>query len=354
MNFYLTADWIGSPSGGGVVTYQESTALHTLGPRHLLDEQTFAGPGAIPTDPFEQDQAAYNRVAVLIEMGAEEGKKPVLAHCYSGCLTKTVDYLRWHGCKVAYTAAAHDVDLSKREHEKLGLQFNYPHLTDPFLWRSYLDGYKQADVLVCPSNHSKEVMRKFGCEQRIEVIPHGVDLPKAVKPLPQQFTVGYLGAIGPDKGLMYLLQAWKKLAYKDAVLLIGGSASLSPFMTHMLMQYGGGNIRLLGWVENVADFYNAISLYIQPSVSEGFGIEVLEAMAHSRTVLCSTGAGAADVVPRDMHFNPADVDSLADQIKHLRKYWNLTETGFSRRRDAEQYSWDKIRQRYVDLWRGLL
>ena len=54
-----------------------------------------------------------------------------------------------------------------------------------------------------------------------------------------------------------------------------------PLIRHV----GGGNIYLRGAVEDVSEVYDNCSLFVQPSASEGFGIEVLEAMAHGRLAL---------------------------------------------------------------------
>src|SRR5690606_22842703 len=134
-------------------------------------------------------------------------------HIYSGTFSSTVKALKERNAKVSYTAAAHDLKESKKEHDMWGVPFEYPHLIDPDLWSRYVAGYLNADLLICPSNHSAQVMKEFGYDRRIEVIPHGCNLPEVVKPLPSQFTLGYLGAIGPDKGLKYLIEAWKALGY---------------------------------------------------------------------------------------------------------------------------------------------
>ena len=111
-------------------------------------------------------------------------------------------------------------------------------------------------------------------------------------------------------------------------------------------------------VEDVSDFYNQLSLYIQPSITEGFGIEVLEAMAHARPVLCSDGAGARDVVPAAMWFVRGDVADLAGALDTEKSMSGkqpdyLTNLGNSCREWASYYTWDKIRVHYQDLWRSV-
>src|SRR5439155_1645283 len=147
----------------------------------------------------------------------------------------------------------------------------------------------------------------------------------------------------------YLLQAWKRLNYKDAVLILAGRDSTSDWVAGLIREYGGGNIRLMGWVKDVADFYNSISVLVQPSCSEGFGIEVLEAMSYSRLVICSDGAGAVDLLPRFCRFPATNVDELCSQIAYHKDNYEMNDF-VSRWTSAYQskasdHTWSKIRQR---------
>lgn len=361
-NLYLTADRVGEQSGGGKVTWHESLALFDL-----EGDFTLVSREQIETALLDQDEpwcwdrtveAAF--VEALAECRLEKIRNAIikLCHVYAGTFSRTIHYLKSVGCKVTYTAAAHDVEASRKAHTDLGIPYDYPHLTDPELWKRYLAGYLAADVVVCPSQHSAHVMRGFGRTGRIEIIPHGIDIPDSYFPLPSRFVCGYLGAVGPDKGLRYLLAAWKQLNYRDATLVIAGKQSTSSWVRQLVQVYGGGNIELRGWVKDVSDFYNSISVYCQPSVTEGFGIEVLEAMAHGRPVVCSLGAGAADVVSDSSaglivgSSNSADIAAAIDNYKSLPGL--VASSGEQGRKTAENYTWDKIRQRYIDLWRSLL
>lgn len=345
MFLYLTADRINSQSGGGQVTYQEHLALLELGHTTTITIEP-------NLDPFEQDLKILKEVKNLTT--------PIkLAHCYSGCLSQTVQYLKSIGVLVTYTVAAHDKDISRHEHERLGFQFPYPHLIYPELWKRYIAGYLASTVIVAPSSYSKRTIEKYAgyAETPIEIIPHGTNLPESISPLPNIFTVGYLGAVGPDKGLCYLLEAWKKLNYKDAILILAGRDTTSPFFQSFVKKYGGGNIQLMGWVNNIEDFYSKISLYIQPSATEGFGIEILEAMAHGRPVICSEGAGAVDIVGGflEFGFEARNIKEIVEAISYVKSRKDkLKGMGEINRKEAEKYTWDKIRARYQQLWKKLL
>lgn len=350
---YLTADEIGTPTGGGAVTYHELLALQSLGYHtNVLSRKDI---DFNPSDPFDQDRK-FKELVMSIYVN---GTFPKLVHCYAGCLTETIRFLQSIGSKVTYTAAAHSIEESRQEHIDMGIDYdrNYPHMTIPELWNKYKEGYLLADGLVVPSTLSRDVMRGYGASKGIKIIPHGCEIPDRVAPFPSMFTVGYLGAIGPDKGVRYLLQAWKQLNYKNAMLTIAGSHSTSDYVMGLVQEYGGGCIRLAGWQDHVSTFYNNVSVVVQPSVSEGFGIEVLESLSYGRPVICSTGAGAVDLltVVGGLWFPSKDVKELKTCIGHYRQFHGeLKHDGNRFREYAKDFTWGKIRDRYVEFWKGYL
>ena len=114
---------------------------------------------------------------------------------------------------------------------------------------------------------------------------------------------------------------------------------------------------MAGWQENVRSFYDEITCYCQPSATEGFGCEVLEAMACGRPVICSDGAGAVDMVEDGINGRrvPAcNVDELASAIDNMRRHDDMAAMGAEGRKIAEKNTWEIVRGRYVDLWWSLL
>lgn len=343
-NLYLTADKIGTPSGGGAVTFNELEALKGLGDVEVWSQDQMSH--ASGEEPWKWDAFFSRSVASLAWL-----EPPKLAHGYAGTFSKSICRLKEMGTKVCWTVAAHDLEASIDEHVKVYGEYPFKHMSDPASFERYKRGYLEADVLICPSNYSADVMRRYGRMGRIEVIPHGVNLPSEVRPLPNRFIVGYLGAMGPDKGVIYLLQAWKKLALKDSILMLGGKDTSRSEFQIWARYHGGGNIWFAGWLENVSDFYNSISVYVQPSVTEGFGIEVLEAMAYGRPVICSCGAGASELLPVGWRVGIRNVDELIHKIGEFKR----EQSGFLEARvSAEQHTWDKIRVRYQNVWKEML
>lgn len=382
MNLYLTADKVGSPSGGGLVTSEEVRALTSLEDEVFTMDQGFLAfentrePINVG-DPWYWDQLALRWLE----------RNPIkweLCHLYSGTFTESTRWLKSRGTKISYTCAAHSIEVSRREHEKVGINFvqTYPHLCDPVLWRKYAMGYFTADVLIAPSSYSAATLSSQAANlgvhcPRIEIIPHGCHLPEKVAPLPKTFVCGYAGAVGQDKGLIYLLQAWKQLNYKDALLVLAGRDTDSESFKQYVLQMGGGNIHFGGWYEDLGDFYNSLYCYIQPSATEGFGCEVVEALSYGRPVICSKGAGASGVVVREydppgLVVEACSVDALAEAIKFMKEcqqscwntcqncrpnkdgHWNMCSWQGSALDVASEHSWDKIRARYINLWKELL
>lgn len=349
-NLFCTADHIGSQTGGGVVTWNELQALREFGGNP--DQLSMANMQAkgLPWTPYVQD---YLADAYVLQMLAQ----PIdLAHFYSGMFSKTIWRLKAAGAKVTQTIAAHDMVLSAEEFAKYGMAYDFPHLTRRELFMIYVEGQLMADKVICPSPQSADIVRRYGVKDPV-VIPHGVNLPDTVAPLPEKFTVGYLGQSGPDKGLIYLLEAWSKLNLPDCKLLMAGREIEQ--MAPVWQAVGGrGEVQFLGWVKNVSDFYNSISCYVQPSLTEGFGIEVLEAMAHGRPVIVSDGAGAASVVSPSSDgfvFQKRDVEGLCDCIQMLHEDDSmLGRMAANARNSAAFYTWDKIWPQYQMVWKGLL
>jgi glycosyltransferase involved in cell wall biosynthesis len=348
-SLFITADEVGIQTGGGTVTNNEYLALETLGGVDLLQRADLlpSKKGLPDHDPFAFD-------AIALEKASHLG--PQLTHFYAGTFSATINDLKSRGIKVSYTAAAHDRKTSIEEFGNLGYNYPWEHLTKEDLWQQYLAGYKAADLLICPSTLSANVMKSYGCTNEIVVIPHGVHVPDETEKLPTKFTVGYLGQVGPDKGTIYLIRAWKKLNYSDAKLVFAGRSSID--LLPSIRSDGGGQIQLKGFVQSISELYNMSSIYVQPSVCEGFGIEVLEAMAYGRPVIVADGAGAADVVTDGVDGfvvpkrNPS---AIAEKIDWFYKnQQKIPLMGVMARKKACQYEWADIRRKYVEQWSKLL
>lgn len=351
----ICGDVVGGAGGAGQVTKNELLALeevfgaNEVGVLQLSDVRpaVYAGLDV----PYLWD---YFALAQLHEPRFERLEH---AHIYSGCYTETIRYLRSRGVTVSYTCPAHARGPSLKDRLLRGFGANLPHIDDDSLWAQHKQGYLEANIVIVPSTHSEDFLRSEGVTNLVR-IPHGIEaIPDQVAPFPEEFTVGYLGGLGPDKGIPYLIDAWAALGWEDARLIIAGEGS-QQWGPYIQARAGKGKFCLPGYVANVADFYNAISVYCQPSVCEGFGIEIIEAMSYGRPVIASTGAGASDAIVPGAGWlaPPGDSEALAGALRYARESNADTRMIMGRiaRKRAGDYLWEKIRLRYTEVFRELL
>lgn len=261
--------------------------------------------------------------------------------------------------KIVCNVVAHELATSIEEHERFYGVGTYPfkHNTDPYLHDALLAHANIADVVFTPSTHSEEWITKNTKAKRVVVIPHGCLVPKEKPPLPEgEFTLGYMGAGGPDKGLIYLLMAWDHLAYKDATLLFAGTCGdwvkqIAPSICP------NGKVEVMGWVKDREEFFKRIHAAAVPSVTEGFGILTVEAMARGRPVIVSKGAGSADLIEdgkSGFWVKPRNPQMIVDTIKLIKDEGYRRKMGNVAAQRAKRYTWDKIRDRYTTVYKELL
>jgi glycosyltransferase involved in cell wall biosynthesis len=128
----------------------------------------------------------------------------------------------------------------------------------------------------------------------------------------------------------------------------------SPMLIHLIRHCGGkANYNILGYVKSLDEFFKSITVYVQPSVTEGFGIEILEAMTFGRPVIASNGAGAADCLDENcklvMKRDPECIAKAIDWYKN--NTWDYREDLI---RHSAKYNWKNIRELYTNTWRGML
>ena len=158
-----------------------------------------------------------------------------------------------------------------------------------------------------------------------------------------------------SKGVKYLLEAWSNLNYSDAVLNIAGSQSVH--LLGLIRSFQKGNFNIMGYMKSVEDFFHSVSVYVQPSVTEGFGIEVPEALSCGRPCIVSDGAGASDCITDKCGdvFEKRNVEQLAKLIdKYKTNYDNCKKMQEACVEKGREYLWKNIEKFYVDFWSSLL
>lgn len=134
-----------------------------------------------------------------------------------------------------------------------------------------------------------------------------------------------VGSLTPRKGYDILLAAVEQLADLDFSLSIVGSPMLAPATAARIAARAAAlprrNVRLLGQLNRAAlDIaYAQADLFVHPSLYEGYGMVLAEAMRRGLPIICTTGGAAAQTVPDGcgIKLSPGDVDALAAALRAL-------------------------------------
>lgn len=207
---------------------------------------------------------------------------------------------------------------------------------------------------------------------RIDVVPPGIGTVRRVQPLAEadvraRFELG-------DRRVLLTLSA--KRPHKNLARLIGALARVPPDRRPLLVLPGyptwhepelrrqadslgmHGDVRFLGWVEDaeVEGLWETAAAFVFPSLYEGFGLPVLEAMARGVPVACSSAPSLREAAgDAALLFDPSDERAIAEAIVRLLSDESLRndlrERGLLR---AKQFSWERAAQLTLSSYRRAL
>lgn len=182
--------------------------------------------------------------------------------------------------------------------------------------------YEAADYIIVPSNYSLNSFLRRGfsrekvlviplCNEKLTTQPTNSAVVKKDK-----FKVLCVGGAFYRKGIYYLLKAWKSLNLQDAELII--KAKIPEEFQELANQK---NITILPDYlsdDAMGKLYRSASLFVLPSIDEGFGMVVPEAMSAGLPVIVTENVGAADGIENGKEGFVVPIrnpEALADRIK---------------------------------------
>jgi glycosyltransferase involved in cell wall biosynthesis len=182
-------------------------------------------------------------------------------------------------------------------------------------------------------------------DERYRPLPaQAIDAFRARRGLPDPFLFA-VGTLEPRKNLVGLLDAYARLARPRPPLYVGGGAGwrFSPIFATVQRLGLADDVTFLGFVpeEELPLWYNAARLFAFPSLYEGFGLPVLEAMACGTPVITSTASSLPEVAGQAAILVPPD-DSvkLAQEMQRVLDDPRLRkELRAAGRIQASRFSW---------------
>ena len=213
--------------------------------------------------------------------------------------------------------------------------------------------FQLADHIFVTSEVAKSTFVEEGIPSSKVIVNNlGVSLSKFKRSekLDNKFRVLYCGNVIPRKGIHYLLKSFKKLNLPNSELLIIGSLNIlskdNNFKKY-LSKFNQENIIFKGVISShqLSEYFSQCSVMVLPSLSDGFGRVINQAMACELPVIVSNQTGAADLIINGVNgliTKARDVDALSKALEF--HYLNKEESkrmgknGFNSIKG--KYTWD--------------
>jgi len=285
-----------------------------------------------------------------------------LVHTWSGDSVKTLheanrrkvpailEIPTWHRNKGKVKPA-----VTKSERERDAAPFPQSAVNSLLVTRQQvMEEYERADLIFVLSEKARETFRIAGLpDEKLFMMHRGVDAQKftpASTP-PEKFRAIFVGSLIKRKGVHLLLEAWRKLSLPDAELvLVGGvQGEIEPF----LKEFGGEDVKVLGFCKDVASELKKSSVHIFPSELEGSAKATYEAAACGLPQITTREAG--DIVIHGQTgriIPPNDLEALTEAIRWGYSHRDvLVQMGAAaRQRIVENFTWDHFREKLLDAY----
>lgn len=222
---------------------------------------------------------------------------------------------------------------------------------------------KHADEIIVLSQGVRKYF-KDAYNRDTVFIPNGVSKPVTVLPeyikenfgLDKDNYILFLGRIVPEKGLVYLINAFKQVKTDKKLVIAGGSSDTDAFMNELKeLAKGDDRIIFTGFVQGkpLEELYSNAYVYTLPSDLEGMPLSLLEAMSYGNCCLVSDIDECAEVVEdKALIFKKSDTQDLrrklqfaCDNSDEVKKYKQQASDFI-----CNKYNWDDVAAKTLNLY----
>jgi len=227
-------------------------------------------------------------------------------------------------------------------------------------------------VIAVSESTKRDLVQQYSLSPtRVDVVHNGVD--DNFQPLPADQVAAFRGRIGlpdrfilfvgtlePRKNVVRLVEAYARLPkQRPPLMLVGGKGWFYDEVfarveaLHLSSEvHHAGHVR----ADDLPFWYNAATLFVYPSLYEGFGLPALEAMACGTAVVTSTTSSLPEVVGQaGLGVDPTDVEALAMAMERVLTDRDLRDqmcaAGLAQ---AQNFTWQRTAQGTVDSYRRAL
>lgn len=233
-----------------------------------------------------------------------------------------------------------------------------------FIRQGEKNAVKYADEIIVLSKGVQDYFKKvYGRETNF--IPNGVNRPKlrAAEQISEKFGLSkdsyilFLGRLVPEKGIRYLIEAFKQVKTDKKLVIAGGSSDTDSFERELKdLAKNDERIIFTGFVQGslLDELYSNAYIYTLPSDLEGMPLSLLEAMSYGNCCLVSDIPECTEVVEdKALIFKKSDVSDLWEKLQDA---CNHPENVMELKKEAadficKKYDWDDVVEKTRELYR---
>ena len=232
--------------------------------------------------------------------------------------------------------------------------------------RKFTKSINRADRIAFISNFTKtDVLNRFSINKPMEIIYNGVEFgdPKSEKkpalPFPDERKFLFsISQIKQKKNFHVLLDAMKLLPEYDLVIAGEKGSEYSRMIEKRIADEGISNVHLIGTIHNSEKIwlYNHCEAFVFPSLFEGFGLPVIEAMSYGKPVISSDKTSLKEICANHAFIlENFESDHIAKKIKEaIKAYTDNPELITQNTQYAKSFTYERHMSEYVRLYKELL
>ena len=252
---------------------------------------------------------------------------------------------------ISYVTTIFDEEIRLNPKSKKSLKQEYEYSLSNDAIEKLRNEINLATNYICASSVTKRSLEFEGVNTRlIKVVPYGVDVLKFqyVKREEQDFfNVIFIGSLNQRKGISYLLEAMRKLSNVSLTIVGRGI-----FDENLLSGYDFPIEVFKNVTQDVLiEKLQKAHCFVLPSILEGFGQVILEAMATGIPVIATENTAALDVITnaKDGFVIPIrNTQEITTIINELQTNFSLVNSiGYQAHLTAQKYNWEKFRSTFV-------
>ena len=218
------------------------------------------------------------------------------------------------------------------------------------------------EVIVLSKNMQDYFLETYGRQTRF--IPNGIERPALYEPaeirdrygLEKDGYILFVARIVPEKGLHYLIDAYKKIKTEKRLVIAGGNSHSQSYMDEVeAMAAEDPRILMTGFVAGrvLEELYSNASFFVLPSDVEGMAVSLLEAMSYGNCCLVSDIRENTEVVDdHAVSFRKSDTEALREKMEYLLNHPEVRKA-YQEQASAyicEKYNWDDVAEQTLKLY----